>query len=71
MLSSWVVVSHVNEDKRLVLDISLLKEMYERMEINSIKLGESARQLADALTKQGASPELFSQKVLKSSSKAP
>ena len=51
--------TNVKEDKRLILDISLLKEMYEKEEINSIELVESSRQLADALTKQGASPELL------------
>ena len=51
--------TNVKEDKRLILDISLLKEMYEKEEINSIELVESSKQLADALTKQGASPELL------------
>lgn len=49
----------LREDKRLILDISLLKEMYNKGEINSITLVESANQLADSLTKQGAPVDLL------------
>ena len=49
--------TNVKEEKRLVLDISLIKEMMERKEINSVTLVDTKQQLADCLTKQGASPE--------------
>ena len=49
--------TNVKEEKRLVLDIALLKEMMQKEEITSVELVESKDQLADCLTKQGASSE--------------
>ena len=51
--------TNVKEEKRLVLDIALLKEMMEKEEITSVEFVESKEQLADCLTKQGASAELL------------
>ena len=47
------------EDKRLILDLSLLKEMYEKNEIHRIERVDTKEQVADALTKRGASAELL------------
>ena len=49
--------TNVKEEKRLVLDIALIKEMLQKEEINSITLVDTKEQLADCLTKQGASSE--------------
>ena len=49
--------TNVKEEKRLVLDIALLKEMMEKEEITSVTLVDTKDQLADCLTKQGASSE--------------
>ena len=49
--------TNVKEEKRLILDIALIKEMLQKNEINSVTLVESKEQLADCLTKQGASSE--------------
>lgn len=49
----------VKEEKRLVQDISLLKEMMEKKEIDSVKHVFSKNNLADALTKRGASCQLL------------
>ena len=49
--------TNVKEEKRLVLDISLIKEMMARNEINSVTLVDTKEQLADSLTKQGASSD--------------
>ena len=46
--------TNVKEEKRLVLDIALIKEMLQKEEINSITLVNTKEQLADCLTKQGA-----------------
>ena len=51
----------VKEEKRLVLDIALIKEMLEKKELTNVTLVESKKQLADCLTKQGASSELLRQ----------
>ena len=51
--------TNVKEEKRLVLDIALLKEMMEKEKITSVDFVESKEQLADCLTKQGASTELL------------
>ena len=48
----------VNSDKRLRVDISRLKEMVIEEEV-SIEWIEGKKQLADALTKRGASTELL------------
>ena len=47
--------TNVKEEKRLILDISLIKEMLERKEVTSVSFVKSKFQLADCLTKQGAS----------------
>ncbi|XP_077974967.1 uncharacterized protein LOC144430759 [Styela clava] len=44
-------------NKRLRVEIGMLKEMIQNKEINSISWVESKKQLADVLTKKGASPE--------------
>ena len=48
--------TNVKEEKRLILDIALIKEMLQKNEINSVTLVRK-EQLADCLTKQGASSE--------------
>ena len=48
--------TNVKEDKRLVLDVCSLKEMLERREVHSISWVSKKRQIADAMTKSGASP---------------
>ena len=49
----------IKEEKRLVQDIALLKEMIEKGEINSVQHVISKNNLADALTKRGASCQLL------------
>ena len=51
--------NNVKEDKRLIQDIALLKEMMEREEITSVVHVKSKNNLADALTKRGASCQLL------------
>ena len=51
--------NNVKEDKRLIQDIALLKEMMMKNEINSVKHVSSKNNLADALTKRGASCQLL------------
>ena len=46
--------TNVKEEKRLILDISLIKEMLERKELTSVSFVKSKYQLADCFTKQGA-----------------
>ena len=46
-------------DKRLVQDISLIKEMMNKNEINSVNFVKSKMNLADSLTKNGASTQLL------------
>ena len=55
--------TNVKEDRRLIQDISLIKEMIYKNEITSVQLVESKRNIADALTKRGASSELLVQVV--------
>ena len=43
------------EDRRLRIEIALLREMLERKEIDKIERIEGSQQLADCLTKSGAS----------------
>ena len=43
------------EDKRLRIDMGLLQEMIQRKEITNINWVEKGKQLADSLTKLGAS----------------
>ena len=47
------------EDKRLSVDIGYLREKINRKEIADVRLVESAKQIADCLTKSGASTELL------------
>ena len=42
-------------DKRLQMDISLLREMLEKKELKTVDWVPTERQLADCLTKKGAS----------------
>ena len=51
--------NNVKEDKRLIQDISLLKETMEKEEIVSVTHVPSKNNLADALTKRGASCQLL------------
>ena len=51
--------NNVKEDKRLIQDVSLIKEMMSKEEINSVSLLESKNNLADVLTKRGASSQLL------------
>ena len=45
------------DDRRLRIDLAVLCEMIERNEIHSIKWVDTVHQLADCLTKKGASAE--------------
>ncbi len=47
------------EDKRLVLDISILRDLIERRELTELKWVATDLQLADVFTKQGASCKLL------------
>ena len=49
--------SHSVENRRLRIDIALLKEMLSRGEINSVSWVSTSEQLADCLTKRGASAQ--------------
>ena len=51
--------NNVKEDKRLIQDVSLIKEMMDREEINSVSLLESKDNLAHVLTKRGALSQLL------------
>ena len=51
--------NNVKEDKRLIQDIALLKEMMGKEEIGSVTHVPSKKNLADALTKRGASSQLL------------
>ena len=57
----------VKEDKRLIQDIALLKEMMVKKEISSVKHVILKKNLADPLTKRGASCQLL-EEVLASGS---
>ena len=48
--------TNVKEDQRLILDMCALKEMKERGEIETINWVSKDKQLADPMTKAGASP---------------
>ena len=48
--------TNVKEDQRLVLDVCALKEMLNNKEIDSINWVSKDKQLADPMTKAGASP---------------
>ena len=45
------------EDTRLRVDIAVLDDMISRKEIREVNWVDTAHQLADCLTKRGASPE--------------
>ena len=45
------------EDRRLRIDIALLKDMLSRGEINSVSWVRTSEQHADCLTKRGASAQ--------------
>ena len=51
--------NNVKEDKRLIQDVSLIKETMHKEEVNSVSLVESKWNLADPLTKRGASCQLL------------
>ena len=42
------------EDKRLRIDVNILREMIDRKEITRFQWVESSTQIADCLTKQGS-----------------
>ena len=44
------------EDKRLRRDLSLIKQMIERKEVEAVQWVEGQYQLADSLTKKGVNP---------------
>ena len=56
-LFDTIYSSKIIEDKRLSVDISALKEKLNDEEISEVKWVESSKQVADCLTKSGASPE--------------
>lgn len=45
------------EDRRLRIDMAVLRDMLERKEITEVAWIDTSQQLADCLTKKGASPE--------------
>ena len=47
------------EDKRLIIDVSVLRDMLQQHELTEFKWIATDYQLANALTKQGASNELL------------
>ena len=47
------------EDKRLVIDVSVLRDLLEQKELTDFKWVSTDSQLANALTKQGTSNKLF------------
>ena len=47
------------EDKQLRINIAVIKDMIERKDLSEVCWVQSARQIANALTKRGASPELL------------
>jgi len=47
------------ESKRLQIDISILREMIEKKEIQQFRWVDTRHQVANCLTKEGASPELL------------
>ena len=51
--------NNVKEDKRLIQDVSLIKEMMDREEINSVSLLESKDNLADVLAPQVNYSKMF------------
>ena len=57
-LVETVKTTRVHNDKRLVVDIGRIKEMIEHKEI-SLKWIPGKEQLADAMTKRGASTDLL------------
>ena len=46
--------SKLVEDKHLRIDLAVLRDMLHRRELTSVAWVQSARQLADVLTKRGA-----------------
>ena len=52
----------------MIQDIALLKEMMEKEEIGSVTHVPSKKNLADAMTKRGASSQLLLEDVLSSGS---
>ena len=55
-LADTVYSSKTLEDRRLRIDIAVLRDMIKKGEINSVSWVATARQLADCLTKRGANP---------------
>lgn len=45
------------DDRRLRIDIAVLRDMLERGEIGEVSWVDTSQQLADCLTKKGASTE--------------
>ena len=54
---------HNVEDKRLRIDMAILREMIDRKEIETVNWIDSESQLADCLTKKGASTETLIKSV--------
>ena len=55
--------TNIKDDERLIQYIFVLKEMMDKQEINSINLVESKRNLADVLTKRGASFQILQEVI--------
>ena len=55
----WYPNAHYALEKRLLVDISEIREMIERNEIN-ITWIEKTKQIYDIITKAGASPDIIS-----------
>ena len=53
------------EDRSLRINIAVLRDMMERKEIQTVKWIETSKQLADCLTKKGASPMLLLKELSK------
>ena len=49
--------SHLIEDKRLRIDMALMKDMIGKKDVSEVMWVDSSQQLANCLTKRGASTE--------------
>ena len=47
------------EDKQLLINIAVIRDMLERRDLSEVCWVQSARQIANVLTKRGASAELL------------
>ena len=55
LIDSIYSTTNVKEDKRLIIDMAMLKEMVHKGELSSAKWTPGKDQLADILTKKGVS----------------